>query len=110
MMTVSKFDVENNFEENMSFLLLIDKLITHYNSELQKLEISLLKYLPQETRKLSEHLTYLNDCFKDDLSEVLNKFYFTIGTMKNVITKYNNECDAFKVLSNNLFDKFYPLP
>ncbi|MDD5151937.1 MAG: hypothetical protein PHC28_15905 [Flavobacterium sp.] len=108
-LTVSKFNVEENFSEGMFFMLMLDKLDLHYEQELLKIENAFLKYLPTDSSKMGGLLTYVNTCFREDILISLNKFNFDYGTIKNVILLHNEKCESFKKTTDDFYNKFYPL-
>lgn len=106
---VSKFNVEENFIKGMFFMVMLDKLDLHYDQELLKIENAFLKYLPTDSSKLGGLLTYVNTCFREDIVDSLNKFTFTMGTVKNIIELHNKKCESFKKTTDDFYNKFYPL-
>lgn len=109
MIIITKFNIEDAFKEEKDFSKLVDKLITHYKLELEKIQAAFLIHLPNEVSKLGNLLTYTNDCFKEDFHYITQNYVIKKDEIEKFNKLYEEKRKYFKSLTDTVFDNFYPL-
>ena len=110
MFIIEKFNVEDKIELNHFIEDLVFLLDTHYNNYIKNIENKKELLRPEKWKEFSIYLDDLYFSYKDDLNNCFAKFKITPLNKENTETKKENFRLAFRQVTYDTFDKYYPQP
>lgn len=107
---IEKFNVEDRIEPIHFIEDLVSLLDLHYNTYIDDIENKKELLTPEKWKDFSTYLDDLYFSYKDDLNSCFSKFKITSLNKENTESKKENYRLAFRKITYDTFDKYYPQP